>query len=70
MSKQSEQEKIANWMLEAISNSNVKSILKKAKLVTEGVRCIADGGFRSDVSEVWKKLGWTMADIPDMCPHV
>ena len=56
------------WAVEAVRKSRIKSSDERSALLTVAAKEIAAGGLRGDVSGIWMRMGYNMADIPDMYP--
>jgi len=60
-------EELSEWLLKAVKTSNLRTADMKHCLKV-GRRIIKNGGLRGDVSDRWKRDGFTTADIPEMYP--
>jgi len=67
MLKRNSKKNIMKWAKEAIDNSNLTDY-KKEVLLKEAEMLVECGLWRGDISAIWIKEGYTMADIPDLYP--
>ena len=59
-------EELMRWMENALDTSEGLTEEEINGLAAAGKRVIDDGGWRGNVSEAWKMMGYGSADINDM----
>ena len=55
------------WARECVNKTMYETRIKDI-LIREADAIIENGGLRGDISDRWKKMGYSTADIPDMYP--
>lgn len=58
---------LLEWMYRALDKSDITAE-ERTKLGEVGARCIAGGGWRGDVCDRWRELGYGSGKIEDWCP--
>lgn len=66
MKNRNNKESLNAWVDEALSDSKTLKPIEVVKLKLTAEHIIRDGGLRGNVSDTWKEMGFTAADIPDL----
>ena len=58
---------LTQWVHRTIEDSTLDEV-QRDLCVKVGLQMASKGAWRGDISEVWKDMGFTMLEIPDMYP--
>jgi hypothetical protein len=58
---------LLEWMRKALAESDITEE-ERENLTKVGAQCIADGGWRGDICNRWRNLGFGSAKIEDFYP--
>lgn len=61
-----EKQEIKQWIVKSLVDSKDIPGEELQALRRIGDTIVHNGGFRGDISDAWRKRGWTTANIPDL----